>query len=366
MPKEGPLGERTESATPKRRNETRSEGNVCTSRDLSQSVVLVVMFIFFDVYNSLVFQDFKFGMEEAFLKLPYLHFTQENVVTYGQELGSQLFLFMLPIWLVILFVSVTVIIAQVGLMFTLKPLTKFDLNKFNPITGVQKLMFSLKSIMKLVFSFLKLIAITFLLWYTLKKVVPLLLSLMFMGSVAAIGSVMWSVAFDLGMKVSILLLILALLDYTYQRWQYEEDIKMSKKEIEEEMKQMEGDPKIKGKRREIQRKIAIQRMMQSVPQADVVITNPTELAIAITYEPSDPAPRVVAKGAGYMAKRIRDVARENGVPVIERKPLAQALFKHVEIGEYVPEKFWQALAEVLAYVYELDEKKRQKFDKAAS
>jgi flagellar biosynthetic protein FlhB len=159
--------------------------------------------------------------------------------------------------------------------------------------------------------------------------------------------------FRLSLRTAIALLILAILDYAYQRWQHEKDIRMSKREIQDEMKMLEGDPKIRARRRQIQAQLARQRMMTAVPKADVVVTNPTSLAIAIEYAREMSAPKVVAKGAGPVAERIREIAAEHEIPMVERKPLAQALYRSCEVGDDVPEELWQAVAEILAFVYQM-------------
>jgi flagellar biosynthetic protein FlhB len=165
------------------------------------------------------------------------------------------------------------------------------------------------------------------------------------------------IIYNLGWRLAWVLFILALADWLYQKWRFERDIRMSKQEIKDEAKRMEGDQEIKGRRRQLARKMIMQRIHRDVPKADVVITNPTELAIALKYD-SDAmgAPRVVAKGAGFLAARIRQLAVQHGVPIVERKPLAQALYKTVEVGQEVPSEFYAAIAEILAYVYELSGK----------
>jgi flagellar biosynthetic protein FlhB len=173
-----------------------------------------------------------------------------------------------------------------------------------------------------------------------------------------IGALVWNTTMDMCLRAAIVLFLLAVLDYGFQWWKLEQDLKMTDEEVREEMKMMNGDPQIAARRRQVQRQLAMSRMQNAVPQADVVITNPTELAIAIRFDPETmPAPIVLAKGAGHVAARIRKVALANGIPVVERKPLAQALFKNVEIGQIVPVEQYAAVAEVLRYVYQLQGKK---------
>ncbi|MGN6543466.1 MAG: EscU/YscU/HrcU family type III secretion system export apparatus switch protein, partial [Aureliella sp.] len=173
-----------------------------------------------------------------------------------------------------------------------------------------------------------------------------------------VGQVVWSTTIDMCLRTAIVLLVLAVLDYGFQRWRHEEDLKMTDEEFREEMKMMNGDPQVAARRRAVQRQLLVNRIQSSIPKADVVITNPTELAIAIQFDPKTmPAPIVLAKGAGTVAARIRKIALENGIPVLERKPLAQALFKSVDIGRPIPVEQYTAVAEVLRYVYQLQGKK---------
>ncbi len=163
------------------------------------------------------------------------------------------------------------------------------------------------------------------------------------------------------MKIVMIFVILAILDYGYQRWENEQQLKMSVQEVKEELKQMEGDPQVRARIKQLQREMAQRRMMEEVPKADVVITNPTELAIALRYDETKmEAPRVVAKGAGFVAQRIRDIARKHEIPIVENKPLAQTLYKAAEVGDEIPEHLYKAVAEVLAYVYSLKNRQRRK------
>jgi len=174
----------------------------------------------------------------------------------------------------------------------------------------------------------------------------------------AIGA---DVLYRLAIRLGIVLLILAIVDYAWQRWKHERELKMTKQEVKDEMKRMDGDPQIKARRRDIARQMALQRARQDVPTADVVVTNPTHFAVALKYEEGTMhAPRVVAKGADYMAMRIREIAVAHGIPILERPPLARGLYKLVEVGQEIPEQFYAAVAEILAYVYELTGKSRRK------
>ena len=172
-------------------------------------------------------------------------------------------------------------------------------------------------------------------------------------------ALMAQILYEIGLILAVVIFVLALIDYVWQRWRHEQDIKMTKEEVKEELRRMEGDPVIKQRRRKMQLAAALMHIRKNVPKADVIVTNPTELAIAIKYDADAMvAPRVIAKGRDYLAAKIRQIAVQHGVPIVERKPLAQALFKTVEVGQEVPEQFYKAIAEILAYVYELNGKAR--------
>jgi flagellar biosynthetic protein FlhB len=257
------------------------------------------------------------------------------------------FLILQPVALFMLILVVAAILVnymQVGWMFLPNKLA-FDFKKIDPIQGFSRL-FSLQSLMRLIFGLLKIAICAAVAWYALRNELPNMLRLLDVSereSMAFMLQLLLSVA----LKIAVCLVILAILDYAYQKWKHEQDLKMTTQEMRDELKEMMGDPQLVSKRRQIQREMAQQRMSQAVPQADVVVTNPTHLAVALKYDPATmPAPIVVAKGAGVIAKRIRQLALEHGVPVLERKPLAQALFKHVEINQQIPAEHFAAVAEI--------------------
>ena len=226
------------------------------------------------------------------------------------------------------------------------------MEKISPLAGLKRL-FSKRTAMKLVMNLAKVGVIAAVAYQTISTYLPKLVNIssaQFL-PVFACGAHM---VFILGLRLAAVLLVLALLDYAFQKYQTVQDMRMSKEEVREELKRMEGDPTMRQRRRNVAKQLAAQRMSQAVPQADVVVTNPTELAIALKYDHETmAAPKVVAKGAGFIAQRIREIAAENDVPIIERKPLAQALYKSCEVGDLVPPTLYKAVAEVLAYVFEL-------------
>nr|MBO6295472.1 EscU/YscU/HrcU family type III secretion system export apparatus switch protein [Schwartzia sp. (in: firmicutes)] len=227
----------------------------------------------------------------------------------------------------------------------------FDLDKLNPINGFGRI-FSKRSLVELIKSLFKILIIGLFLYENLKDEIlqmPKLLYLDLSASMALIADIIFMMAF----KICAIFFALAILDYMYQRWDHNEQLKMTKQEVKEEFKQMEGDPQIKGKIKQKQREMAMSRMMREVPKADVIVTNPTHFAVALRYAEGMRAPQVIAKGQDLVALKIKDVAREAGVVIVEDKPLARALYASVEIGETVPPELYKAVAEVLAYVYHL-------------
>ena len=238
---------------------------------------------------------------------------------------------------------------QVGWKPTMKPLEP-KLSKFNPINGFKR-MFSKESLVNLIMALAKLFLIFYIAYIDIKDQANNLFILYDIGLKTAL-SFIFQIIVDTGMKISIVYIILGFIDYAYQRWKFRDDMKMTQQEVKDEWKNTEGDPQIKGKQKQKMLESSQRRMMQNVPQADVVITNPTHLAVAIVYDNTkDEAPRVVAKGEDYLAKRIRETAKENGVPIVENKPLARALYATVEVDETIPPELYQAVAEILAVIY---------------
>lgn len=269
---------------------------------------------------------------------------QWNVTFYLQ--------FFLPLGVGCAIIAVLINFIQAGAVFSMDPLRpKWD--RINPLQGFKRL-FSPRSIVELAKSLIKLGIVGYILWGSLQnEILPWTEKSGHMPALAIAGG-FWNILNGIIIRIISFLLVLAILDYIYQRWEYAKSLRMSKKEIRDEFKQMEGDPLIKNKIRQRQRQMAMRRMMQDVPKADVIITNPTHYAIALQYDASTmSAPKVLAKGEGFIAAKIREVAEENNVPIVENPPLARALFKAAEIGDSIPADLYQAVAEVLAFVYRL-------------
>jgi flagellar biosynthetic protein FlhB len=256
--------------------------------------------------------------------------------------------------LIIAVFVVGVTIKQVGWVISFEPF-KLDFGRLNPISGMKKIL-SMRSLVELFKGLLKASLFCVVIYVALRNKLPTAVHAMqFPMEQGALH--LWDLLWDLSMRLAVMLLVMAIVDYLYQKWEFEKSIRMSKQEIKEEYRQMEGDPQIKNKIRQKQRELAKKRMMSSVPKADVVITNPTTLAIALIYDRDVmAAPQVVAKGKGLVARRIREIAEEHQVPVVENKPLAWALYEAVEIGDEVPENLYRGVAEILAMVYKLKKK----------
>jgi flagellar biosynthetic protein FlhB len=248
-------------------------------------------------------------------------------------------------------------LAQVGLLFTFQPL-KPKISQLNPIAGAKKLL-GVRSLVKSGVNILKLIVVIGVAYLITVKRLPILVALPRMNSIAAVAEI-GKLGLELAIWLVVLLLVLAFVDYIYQKWQHRKDLKMTKHEVKDERRSMEGDPAVKGKRLRMAREIAMQRIAQDVPQADVVIANPTHFSVAIRYDEKNmDAPVVVAKGADFLALRIRQLARFAGVPVIARPPLARALYWGTEVGDAIAPAHYEAVAELLAYVYRIDAKSDQ-------
>ncbi len=344
--------ERTEQATPRRRQEAREKGNVAKSREIPSVLVLLISLLVFHFTSQWMLGEF-FG----FMRFFFGHASELRLTDNGV---SYLFFMVLKFLAGVLFpVMLGVFVAallgnflQIGFLWTTEPLTpKFD--RLDPFKGFKRL-FSIQSFAELLRSILKILIVGYVAYLTVKHRYQQLPGLVVL-DVSDILKFSMMVSFDILYRTCWVLLVLAILDYGFQRWQYEKDLRMSKQEIKDEFKQREGDPLIKARIRKMQREIARRRMMEAVPKADVVITNPTHLAVALQYGAGETmrAPKVVAKGAGFLSTKIRDVAKKHGVPLVENKPLAQTLYKGVEIGEEIPEALYKAVAEVLAYVYRL-------------
>jgi flagellar biosynthesis protein FlhB len=344
--------ERTEKGTGKRRSEARKRGQVANSREIPSTLILLAALGVFHFAGAQVFEQCAALVSEVFRSL---HTIRLGSITAVSALAADLFqtviLILLPFFVPFLVAGLVGNVAQIGFEIHGEALgLKFS--SMNPIAGIKRI-FSLRGLVELAKSVLKIAFIGGIAYSVVSgylKEFPALVR----WDLGALWSFTAQVTFKIIFYVFLAMLVLSALDYIYQRWQHEESLKMTKQEVTDEHKQSEGDPKVKSRIRSLQRQTAYHRMMAEVPKADVVITNPTHLAIALRFASAEmPAPRVVAKGADTIAERIRETAREHNVPIVENKPLAQTLFKMTELGDYIPVELYRAVAEVLAYVYRL-------------
>ncbi|MFQ5736239.1 MAG: flagellar biosynthesis protein FlhB [Thermodesulfobacteriota bacterium] len=346
--------EKTEQPSSRRRDQARQDGNFATSKEVSSffSILGAITVLYFS--GTWVFMGAADFMKRTFQTLGG-DLTPQTAIALFHDVSYKLLILILPALAIPVFGVISYVV-QNGINLTGKPLTP-DINKINPLAGVKRL-FSLNSVAELVKSILKLTVITYVVYVNVRREwanIPFLMDM----ELVSVLSYMGAISFRIMTKTVWVLAFIAGLDYLYQRWSFEKGLRMSKDELKEEMKETEGDPHVRARIKSIQRELARKRMMQDVPTADVVVTNPTHLSVAIRYDRSkSDAPVVVAKGAGHLAQRIRELAREHDVPLVENKPLARHLYRHVEVGMQVPMEVYKAVAEVLAYVYRLKGKFR--------
>lgn len=342
---------KTEKATPKRRDDARKKGQVALSKEVSSVAVFLSSFLVFYFAGSYMFHHTlvvskKYFSASAFYTLtkPTAYaFLIDGILTFTKVIA--------PLLLVILVAALASCIIQIGFRYASEALT-IKFSKLNPVKGAGKL-FSKKTLVELPKSIIKLIIVGAIAFITVKQELSNVFLAMDM-TTQEILSYIGAVSLKILLRTMWALIALAILDYIFQKYDYEESLKMSKEEVKDELKQREGDPKVKRRIRSIQYQMARRRMMEAVPRADVVVTNPNHLAVALEYNKEKmSAPTVVAKGADLIAEKIKEVARKHGIPVVENKPLAQTLYKLVEIGEVIPISLYKAVAEVLAYVYQL-------------
>ena len=347
--------DKTEEPTAKKRADAKKKGQVGRSTDMNAAFVLLMGFTILRILWESIYQKIA-----AYATYIFTHLNQpvdtENILRIVIGIIELLAQTALPIMIAIMFIGLAVNLYQVGLNFNTEAIG-FKPEKLNPINGFGRI-FSKRSLMELAKSLMKIAIIGFFLYDFLSDhlmEMPQFIYFDLPTSLAQISDIIFKMAFE----VVGVIMIVGFIDYAYQKWQTTQDLKMSKQEVKDEAKQSEGDPQIKGKIKQKQRQMAMARMMQEVPKADVIVTNPTHFAVALKYDKSMPAPQIVAKGQDLVARRIKELAAENKVPIVENKPLARALYASVEVGELVPAELYQAVAEVLAYVYRLKNRRRR-------
>lgn len=347
-------GEKKHVASPYRRQQAREKGQVARSQDLGSALVLLLAVLALSWWGPQVANSIATIMKGAFTQTRYLDMDSRAATGLIAASGLECLWALLPIMLSVCCVVLINNWFQIGFLFLPDKLS-MDWKRINPLSGIKRL-FDLPNLARLGFGLLKIGLVATVIVLGLWSRWDVILQAQSL-SVGEIGMLVWNTTIDMCIRTAVVLLILAILDYGFQWWKMEQDLMMTDEEMREEMKMMNGDPQVAARRRAVQRQLVMSRMQNDIPNADVVITNPTELAIAIKFDPKTmPAPIVVAKGSGHVAARIRKLALESRVPIVERKPLAQALFKNVDIGQAIPVEQYEAVAEVLRYVYQLQGK----------
>lgn len=343
--------EKTEQPTPKRREEARKKGQVAKSQEVTSVTILLACLILF-YFNAEIMVEKTMKMTRWVLSESGNFIIDSNTIhLLIKTLIYEIFGILAPLLSMVICVAVSVNVMQVGFLLSLESIQP-KLSKIDPIKGFQRL-FSMKALVELIKNVLKISVVGFIGYITIKGEMTNLISL---GSLSTWGVLEYigKVASKVTLRTCWVLIVLALFDYIFQKWDFEKNLKMSKQDVKDEFKQSEGDPLIRSRIKRLQIESARKRMMASVPKADVVITNPVHFAVALKYDQTTMiAPKVCAKGRGYIAEKIKDIAGKNNVPIIENKPLAQVLYKIVDVDETIPAELYKAVAEVLAYIYNI-------------
>lgn len=346
--------EKTEAPSSKKREEAREKGNVAKSQEINSVVVLLTGILLLKLMGPWITHELGECIVEFIDLCKDTEMNMDRLLLIIYKSLIVLGKILLPIAGSIMLLGVIANIAQIGFLFTTKPLMP-SLDKIDPIKGTKR-MFSMRTLVETLKNILKLTIIGYVAYITIKDNFEEML-LLSDASVQTIWTFTTGTAFDIVLRIALVLVILAILDYAYQRYDNEKQLRMTKQEVKEEHKQMDGDPQVKARIRSLQREMARRRMMEEVPKATVVVTNPTHIAIALRYEPKESdAPVVLAKGKRVIAERIKQLAYQHRIPVIEDKPLARAMYDKIEIGSPIPVEFFTAVAEILAYVYKLKNK----------
>ncbi len=345
-------GERTEAATPKKRDESRRKGSVAKSTEVNSALILLAAILILQGVGSMLAGRLMELIRTFFGMAGRMPVNDANVQTWVSQIVVFVLVTIGPIMLGLMVIGAVASVSQVGLHFYWEPMSpKF--HKLNPLKGLKRLLISKHSAVELFKNLMKIVVVGFVGYSAVKGMIED--SLVLMDSDAGeVITFMTSSALSAATKMGLAFLVLAALDYAFQRYEHEESLKMTKQEVKEEGKMAEGDPQVKGRIRSIQRQIAYKRMMQDVPKADVVVTNPTHVAVALKYDVANMnAPKVIAKGAELIAQRIKEIAFAHNIPVMEDRILARTLYKTVEVGEEIPEKMFQAVAQLLAYIFRM-------------
>lgn len=348
---QGSAGEKTESATPRKKEKAREEGQVAKSTEITTTFLLVLIFSYLRIFGATMGQRIVRLFKEMVGLFDVNPLTIEMAVGLLRHVVFELVLTILPVISLAFFVAFASNVLQVGWKPSMKPLQP-KLSNMSPVNGLKR-MFSLKTLVELIKSVVKITIILIIAYLSIKDYQSLFFGF-YSYDLGQTYGMIFRIALDMGIRIGAFFLFVAVIDYTYQRFSLAKKLKMSKQEVKDEYKLMEGNPEVKSKIRQRMREASMRRMMQDLPQADVIITNPTHFAVAIKYdEMAASAPKVIAKGADLVAARIKGKAKEYAIEIVENKPLARTLFYTVEIGEEIPPELYQTVAEVLAFVYKL-------------
>ncbi len=342
-------GEKTEQATPRRREEARQKGQVFKSADLNSAIILLAgsigVFITFPLMISSLEQFTRLYILDRTLAdfdAAYAYFLLIEIIKLMAKIT-------LPIFAITFMAALLVSYLQVGFLFSSEALAP-KLERLNPVEGFKRI-FSKRALVELLKSLMKIGITGYIVYTVIKKnlyILPRFVDMDLAASMSSLGSII----LEMALKIGLVFIIIGIIDYIFQWYEHEQSLKMSKYDVKQEYKQVEGDPMIKSKQRQIQREASMRRMMTEVPKADVIITNPTHFAVALQYKANSmEAPKVIAKGQDFIAFKIREIAEANHVIIVENPPLARTLFYTTNIGDLVPEDLYQAVAEVLAFVY---------------
>ena len=346
--------EKTEPATPKKKEKAREEGQVAKSQEVNTAAMLLAGFLTLRLFSESLREGLLglFGFHGEIMQNAMNDFETVYLARHISWVFGQILLLAAPIFAVSLIIGITVNVLQVGWKVTSKPLMP-KASRMNPLKGFKRI-FSMQALVNLVKSLMKLFAIGMVFFVVIGSeidVLPLILNMELGQAINYIGRLV----VNIGLAVGVAYIFIALFDYSYTRWKHNKDLKMTKQEVKEEWKQMEGHPEVKRAIRQKMREASMRRMMQNVPTADVVITNPTHYAVALKYDVFNPqgAPVLIAKGVDFMAKRIKEKAMEFDIPIMENPPLARSLYADVDIDQEIPEELYLAVAEIMAHVFRL-------------
>jgi flagellar biosynthetic protein FlhB len=353
--------EKTEQPTARRKDDAKKKGDIPRSKDLAASIGLLFTILFFAVFMPYFGKIMVAYWKKYLSRVGEIVITKNTADVIGQDFFSTYLKLVVPLFLLLVVVALLVEVVQAGGLKIVSENLRIKWEKVFFLAeipkGLKKILGSVEALFELFKSVVKVVIIFFIAYFTIRLEIPSLLKLP-ATSLENILLLMGKIFLRLAFNITLFLLIISLLDYLWQRWRYTNKLKMSKQDVKDEFKQAEGDPQIKSQQKKIQFQWAMRRMMAEVPEADVVITNPTHYAVALKYEfQKMKSPKLLAKGRDLVAQRIKEVAREHGVPIVENPPVARAVYASVEINDFIPAELFKPIAEILAYIYKLKGKK---------